>query len=212
MCKFSSDTMLTEEKKVEIQAAYAILRSYSKVAAHCHVGRSTVWRVIKNVSRSKGKRRGQPKKISKRTLRLIVRYIQTEIRAGHRVTSRSIKDGLNLGSVSRSTIRRTVRTVGILYKIAKKKLPITAKQRLNRINFARRHLLSGTDFSRWIFSDEKRFSMDGPDNLGSYCTGNAELNRIKRQMCGGGVMILGAISSKGHLLIKVALQCCLKRM
>lgn len=173
------------------------------MAQQCHVGRRTVGRILHNETQSNGKVRGRPKKLSKRTRRLIRRHVEAEVRAGRRVTSLSIKEKLHLEFVSRETIQRTVKQDEILYRIAKKKLPLTAVQRQKRVNFARRHLLSGTDFSRWIFSDEKRFSLDGPDNFGSYGTDNVELSRIKRHMGGGGVMVLDAISSKGHLLIKV---------
>jgi hypothetical protein len=147
---------------------------------------------------------GRPKKLKKRDVRHMKREVVREVQSGHRVTSQSIKENLDLDKVSRWTVQRELKRNDVLYKVAKKKLPLTKKHKQERLKFARRHLTAGTDFSRWIFSDEKSFNLDGPDNMGSYGTEYAQLHRIKRQMGGGSIMILGAISSKGNLLIKVS--------
>ncbi|MGF7232344.1 hypothetical protein, partial [Arachidicoccus sp.] len=147
---------------------------------------------------------GRPKKLTKRDVRRMKRHVVKEVQSGHRVISRSVKENLDLDKVSRWTIQRELTRNDVLYKVTKKKLPLTKKHKKERLNFARRHLEAGTNFDRWIFSDEKRFNLDGPDNLGSYGAEYAQLHRIKRQMGGGSVMVLGAISSKGNLLIKVS--------
>lgn len=194
--------MLSEEKKSEIRAEYAFLKSYAKVAKKCKVGTSSVERVVRNENRKLGKPLGRSLKINKRQIRQIKRHVTSEIHFNHRVTARSINISLDL-NISIRSIQRVLKKNNMLYRIVKKKLPLTKIHRQNRINFARRHILAQTDFSKWIFSDEKRFSLDGPDNMGSYCTENAELNRIKRQLNGKSLTILGAISSKGNLFIKV---------
>jgi hypothetical protein len=162
--------------------------------------------IINGTNHKTGKLMGRPKKLSRRDQSRIKRHVVKEVNAGRRVTSRTIKQDLNL-DVSRWTIQRSLKRNKVLYKLAKKKLPLTKSHRQTRLNFARRHLINRTDFSRWIFSDEKRFNLDGPDNMMSYGTENAQLERIKHQMGGGGIMILGAISSKGNLLIKVSQIC-----
>ena len=71
----------------------------------------------------------------------------------------------------------------------------------------KKHIRECTDFKNVVFSDEKRYSLDGPDTMGSYFyRGNKSTKgptRIKRKMGGGGAMILGAISSKGKFKIKI---------
>lgn len=196
--------MISDQKKAEIRAEYAVLQSIRKVAKKCNVGKSTVAYVVSEKTKKTDKARGRPKKLTKRDDRQIKRYVVKEVQSGHRVTSRSIKDNLGLDKVSRWTVQRELKRNNVLYKSAKKKLPLTNKHKQERLKFARRHLSAGTDFGRWIFSDEKRFNLDGPDNMSSYGTNYAQLHRIKRQMGGGSVMILGAISNKGHLLIKVS--------
>lgn len=195
--------MLSDEKKQEIRKQYAILKSYPKVAKKCKVGERTVGRVIRNEDQKTGKTRGRPKKLSKRHCRRIKRHVVSEIQADRRVTSKTIKENLQL-KASRPTIRRELKRMDVYYSLVKKKLPLTTKHKQARLNFARRHLIAGTDFQCWVFTDEKRFCLNGPDNFGSYATENVELQRIKRQMKGGSIMILGAISNKGNLLIKVS--------
>ncbi|KAF4646520.1 hypothetical protein FOL47_006048, partial [Perkinsus chesapeaki] len=40
---------------------------------------------------------------------------------------------------------------------------LTEAHKAARVAFASKHLEASTDFSTWIFSDEKRFNLDGPD-------------------------------------------------
>ena len=56
---------------------------------------------------------------------------------------------------------------------------------------------SATDFSEWIFSDEKRFNLDGPDGVYCYWRLGTELAkfRSKRSFGGGSVMFWGAVQS-----------------
>ena len=70
-----------------------------------------------------------------------------------------------------------------------------------RLKWASELIESGFDFNQVIFTDEKRFSMDGPDGFRSYSKPGQRINRIKRQNRGGGIMVWGAISSDGSLFI-----------
>ena len=191
--------MLSENTKQLIISSYADVKSYRRVAQIFGISKSTVMSVIK---KKKSRRMGRPKKFKPRDVRRLKRHIISETRAGRRLTSRSIQRSLGV-DCDRRTIQRVLKSNNILYEFHQKKLPLSDVDKTRRLNFARLHIINGTDFSKWIFSDEKRFNLDGPDNLGSYNTSTVKLERVKHQMGGGSIMILGAISSKGHLIIKV---------
>lgn len=74
--------------------------------------------------------------------------------------------------------KRTNAPEGFLHNY-KKKLSLTAKHKQAKFNYARCHFISGTDFRRWIFSDEVRFNLDGLNSFGSYSTKNVNLKQIK---------------------------------
>lgn len=57
-------------------------------------------------------------------------------------------------------------------------------------------------FERTVFSDEKKFNLDGPDNWSSWTDPDRKLLRQKRQMGGGGVMVWGMITSDGECTVK----------
>ena len=90
-------------------------------------------------------------------------------------------------------------SLGFAYKFVNKQLPLTKAHKAARLRFAEKHLTVQTDWTKIVFSDEKKFQKDGPDNQGSLHDLNprakAAPHRLKRQNGGGGVMVLGAMAS-----------------
>ncbi|KAF4660479.1 hypothetical protein FOL46_006112, partial [Perkinsus olseni] len=96
---------------------------------------------------------------------------------------------------SPETVRRFLRDEGARYVKLKTTPPLTDNHKARRLSFARQHLQGNTDFRNWVWSDEKRFCLDGPDGL--FYTWNLpedqEQLKTKRAFNGGGVMVWGAI-------------------
>ena len=71
--------------------------------------------------------------------------------------------------------------------------------------FVENNTRNKTNFIIVIFSDEKRFTLNGPNNIGVYfykdSVNTKKQSRTKR--FGIGVMILGVISSNENLKIKI---------
>ena len=97
--------------------------------------------------------------------------------------------------------------MGFYYGFVKKQYRYTDNNYKERANFAENHIRNETDFMKVIFSDEKRFTLNSPDNLGTYFYQDSvninKQSRTKTFNGGGGVMILGAISSNGNLKVKI---------
>lgn len=82
---------------------------------------------------------------------------------------------------------------------------ITPKHAKNRLSFALSHVSRGPEFwSKVAFSDEKKFTLDGPVGCPTYWRDKRKQNRTKprRQMGGGSVMLWGAISIHGKSELK----------
>ena len=86
------------------------------------------------------------------------------------------------------------------YRKAKIAPPLTPMHREKRLQWARER--AGWNMQKWgqvIFSDEKKFNLDGPDGLSYYWHDLRKDEKIlsRRQMGGGSLMIWGAFSERG---------------
>lgn len=185
---------------------YKRLGTYEKVAAESGYSKSTVWRLINNKDQKSGKMRGRPPVIDRRTETRIKKYASGQISSGHLLTSTDIKKNLRL-SASVSTIQRLMHRLGFTYDKILKKLPLTRHHKIQRKNACIKWIDEMMDFSKVIFSDEKKFSLDGPDGFKSYVDRRGPKihapMRPKRQAGGGSVMIWACITSSGRLFYKV---------
>ena len=197
--------MYSEQERDYIRRKYEELGSIRKVSKKCKISAQTVFNIINHKHNRLDKKLGRPKVINRREKLRIKKFLRSEINNEKIVNSRKVKENLLLEASVR-TIRREIKELGFRYNHNKKKLYLSKKHCISRVEFAKKHLAETTNFKHIIFSDEKRFTLDGPDNIGSYCDTNdkngVRPKRIKRQNGGGGVMFLAAISSKGNLKIK----------
>ncbi|VDO62344.1 unnamed protein product [Heligmosomoides polygyrus] len=76
---------------------------------------------------------------------------------------------------------------------------ITAANRQNRLLFARQNI--STDWSKIVWSDEKKFNCDGPDGFRNYWHDlrKEKLLFSKLNFSGGGVMVWAAICWTGRI-------------
>ena len=109
---------------------------------------------------------------------------------------RKIKNDLGLQCSSR-TIRRALKQFGFAWKSTKKAPMLKPRHFEQRLQFSRENLLF--DWNSVIFSDEKRFSLDGPDSNYRYWHHETQEKRIfsRRQFGGGSVMVWGCFGVRG---------------
>lgn len=98
------------------------------------------------------------------------------------------------------TVQRFLKNQSNFKRMKIKRRPVLNKTHIvNRLDFARQHMHWTKEWKYILFSDEKRFCLDGPDAYSYYYhnLNMPELNQMKRQQGGGGVMIWGVISAFG---------------
>ena len=81
------------------------------------------------------------------------------------LSCKELEKDLNLSVTNCTTVSERQR--GKIRQVATSP-PLTPDHKKKRLLFAENHLVEGTDFRNWIFTDEKKFNLDGPDGI-YYC-------------------------------------------
>jgi len=181
-----------------------------QTAAYADEGRSSAWisrklnrsrTVIQNYLRSPStyataKRSGRKRKMSERSERQLLREASNSAKS-----ARQLQLSLNLPISASRTRAYLNNTVFLKYRKAKQAPPLTKDHKERRKTWAIMHVtFNKRDWGKLLFSDEKRFNLDGPDGLHSYWHDLRCEEKVlsRRQNGGGGIMVWGGISVHGR--------------
>ena len=160
------------------------------------IGRSRT--IVDNFIKGNKKKIGRPKKLSEREKRSILRVASNAALSYNQIKSKS---GVNC---SRSTVKRIIKSSKKIVRRKFKKIPPLPKNHKdNRLTFAREHM----PWKKVVFTDEKKFNLDGPDGYKYYFHDLRKEERFlsRRQSGGGSIMLWGSISYNSALsLIKIS--------
>ena len=82
-----------------------------------------------------------------------------------------------------------MKQLGFVYTHAKQAILLTRKYKQRREALAKQWLKDSQPWNITVFSDEKKFNLDGPDNWSTYTDEGRKLYRKKWQMGGASVMV-----------------------
>lgn len=170
--------------------------SHRKIAKEICRSKTAITNFLKEKVDLKEKKRYGPKeKLNNRDKRRILREASNKV-----ISCRKIAANLNL-DISRWTVNRAIKKSGIIKYLKKKTSPpLTDEHKRMRLKWARDHMTWNEEWQKVVWSDEKKFNLDGPDGLSYYWHDLRKDNILfsTRAHGGGSVMIWAAFGWNGQ--------------
>lgn len=185
-----------------VKRLYDQHNNYREVARLMGLPLTTVHRLANKDTGILKARRGPKFKLSDRDTRKIKRVVNSCANQGQRCSSRTVQVEANLHHVSPRTVRYYLNRIGFVYKKVAKEIIHTDEHKKTRMALCREWVETSVDWKSVIFTDEKRFTLDGPDSWSTYMDPARKMVRDRVRCGGGGLMFWGMISSSGLLWIK----------
>lgn len=192
--------MLTAGEIVKIQFLHAQNYSISKIAKEINRSRNVVSRLLKNPKHyGKTPLAGRPEVLSPQQKRAIFREASNSL-----LTAKEI--GIKLGICTNiRNIQRAMKTSEYIQCNKFKRKPSLSKTNKDiRLGFAAKHQQWKEDWHRVVFTDQKKFNLDGPDVRECYFHDLRKEERFlsRQQKEQSSVMIWAGIGFNGKTEIK----------
>jgi IS30 family transposase len=193
---------LSDEEKGRIRGLREAGVGIRAIARKTKRSPDAVLRVLQRLKQPprREKRFGRPTALSEKTLRRLVRSA-----AKGDASAFQLKDQLSLDCSTR-TVRRSISAVDwLVYSKMENTLQLSAAHKQTRLEWAKKMVVRPGDWGQIIFSDEKKWNMDGPDGLQHYWRDLRQPPRQtnSRQMGGGSVMVWVGFSALGKTELAV---------
>lgn len=176
--------------------------NFNEISVSMGISRHVVRHLCQYKYKTTSRKAGPKHKIEPKEKIRIKRQISQFNDNGEKVNSRKLKDSCQL-NVSTRTIQRYLKNCGLKYKKATSKILLTMKHRDERQRIISNWICNNHNWETTIFSDEKRFSFDGPDDWRTYVGKSEKYIRQKRQCKGGGIMVWLMVLPNGLLCHRV---------
>lgn len=180
--------------------------SFRKLADKYQLPRSTVFGIVKRYKQNgrieDAKRAPRKPVLSERESREIVRKVKVNPFLSAPKLREEVKEEFGK-TVSTQTIRKCIRNAGLRARSARRKPLISKRNRVRRLNFARKHVSKPISFwNKVLWSDETKINLFGADGARKVWRYNGEAlkprNLISTVKHGGGsVMVWGCMAGKG---------------
>lgn len=201
---------MAKHTKIEVRETVLRLSKKGKssrdIANTLAIGKSTVNRIIAQYKSTNSlchkNRSGRPRKTSERVDKIIRRKCVIDPRKTAARVSQELRIE-NLADISRSTVSRRLKVVGLIGRIGAKKPLISAKNKKARLDFAKKYQhWTASDWRKVFFSDESKFQLFGSDGrkyvrrpIGTRFDVRYQIPTMKHG--GGNVKVWGAFSDNG---------------
>lgn len=144
------------------------------------------------------KRSGGQRKIFPAHEKKIMQAVKEIQNLGQLVTARKVIKRTKL-DISRPTMSLYLKKNGCTYDNIERRIYLKEEHLQKRRNFALDFIDNRLDESKIIFTDEKKFRLDAPDNRKTWTTNTTKTTQRRRQNGGGGLMFHATMCSDGWM-------------
>lgn len=190
--------MYSQDLVKKVQAARKRGHSWNELQRLFQLPKSTCRNFIIQEGRSRNIQRGNNLKVRGDVQKRLKLAVQRLTKAGERITAPKLLSRTTV-DVSISTVQRFLRREGLKYTNPQTRILLSAAHKAKRHEMCQKWLTAGEASRNIVFTDEARFSLDGPDCIKSWQSAHRRKIRPMRQQGGGGVMIWGMLFPSGHL-------------
>jgi transposase len=185
-------TEATEEEIGQVKLLLSEQKSHRQIAKSIKRSKTFVTHLVsRNFKKAQKARSGRRSKLSDRDDRTLIRSASNRA-----LSSGKLRDELNL-DVHRSTVYRHLHhSDHLVLRKLNSKPRITDEQKAKRLQWAQAHMTWSEQWKRTIFSDEKKFNLDGPDGWSYYWHDIRKETKYfsKRNFGGGSLMVWLGVS------------------
>lgn len=192
-------TSFSEMEQVSIKSYREAGLGVSEIAAKLNRHRNSISNFLKNPDNyGKTKRTGPKPKVDERAKRSIKR-LATE----KNMSANQIKQELSLNVTKRRVQQILSEDINLRYEKRSCKPMLLPRHKQARLNFAEKFKFWEDEWQLVIFSDEKKFNLDGPDGYQKYWRDVRQPRQhcFARNFQGGSLMSWGAFSYRGKVEI-----------
>lgn len=188
-------TYLSEKEKERISAFRIAEWSVKRIAHELNRSRTVITNYIKDPDNYGHKTR---KKTYRKLTKYDVRHLKREASKG-KMSCKQLRDAHQLSVTVQRVHQILQEDTELVFKKRKGSPVLKEHHKMKRLEFAEKYVDFGLNWRNVIFSDEKKFNLDGPDGWQGYwhCLRHEEQIFSRRQNGGGSIMIWGAFSYEG---------------
>jgi len=195
--------MICDSKKNEIKRLRDEGKSLGQICKISKMPKSTIQFILKPKVKTNKRKTGRPKIIKSKERKVIKESIRRLNNSGERISCSKILKKTKV-ICSQTTISRYLNNSGMSYKKIPQKIDLNDANMEKRVECVLEWISKGVNFRKVLFTDEKKFNLDGPDNFLTWVPKSPNINkRNKRQFGGGSIMAHGCICSDGSFYIQI---------
>jgi transposase len=190
--------MYSQDIKKRILAARSLGQSWKKISDRFSVPKTSCFDIVKNANKARPPSHKPNLKVKGNTRKRLILALEDLSKKNTRISSTSVLQKAHV-EVSSRTVGRFLKREGYKYMNILKEIILTAEKKASRVEHCRKWLCEGAPSRNIIFTDEKRFCLDGPDCNYSWQQPKSRRKRSLRQQGGGSIMIWGMLYPNGEL-------------